>query len=206
MKQAIVDIDNKKVGDIDLADVLFASDANPALIYENVKMQLANKRAGSASTLTVSNMRGTTAKMYRQKGSGRARHGSMKRNIFVGGSIVHVPLPREYSYSMPKKAKKAGVKAALTIKKNADQVIVVDNLDLKEPKTKVMVASLKKLGVEKALFVLDAANENLEKSVRNIPYMKVLRCEGINVHDLIRYDHVIFTKASVAKVQEVFGL
>lgn len=205
MKQAIVDLQNKKVGELELNDAVFATPGNKALIFDNIKMQLASRRAGTHSVRTVSTISGTTAKMYRQKGTGNARHGSYKRNIFVGGAPAFGPQPRDYSYRLPKKVRKAGIISALSLKQAEGKMIVVQDWNLKEIKTKKMVETLNKFGIEKALFIIEGANDKFVKSVRNIPYTKVLKAEGVNVYDLIRYDHVVFTEAALSKVQEALA-
>jgi len=202
MKQVIVDIQNKKVGEFELNDAVFAVEPNKALIFDNVQMQRASRRAGTHSVRTVSTISGTTAKIYRQKGTGNARHGSMKRNIFVGGAPAFGPQPRDYAYKLPKKVRKAGLISTLSLKREEGKFLVVQDWNLKEIKTKKMIDAMKKLGVASALFVIEGQNENFVKSVRNIPHTKVLKAEGVNVYDLLRYDFVVFTQAAVAKVQE----
>ena len=202
MKYDVIDQNKKKVGEVTLDDAVFSAEPNEALIYENIKMQLASRRAGTASTMTVTNMKGTTAKVYRQKGTGNARHGSLKRNIFVGGAKAHGPNPRDYSYRMPKKARRAALKAALAQKVKDQRFLVVEDWKIDTPKTKPMVEMLTKWEAKGALFVTVDKNENFEKSVRNIPYTKVILSEGVNVYDLIRYDYVVFTKPALEKVQE----
>ena len=204
MKQAIVDLQNKKAGEFEFSECVFTDSPNIALIYENVKMQFANRRSGTASTKNVAEVSGSTAKIYRQKGTGRARHGSAKRNIFVGGAISHGPRPRDFSYRLPRKVRRSGLKAALSLKKIKDKIIVVKDFDLKEIKTRAMVLVLSKLGVREALLVTHEPNEKLEKSVRNLPYVKLLRWEGLNVADLMRYEHLVISANALAKVQEVY--
>ncbi|PIR24893.1 MAG: 50S ribosomal protein L4 [Deltaproteobacteria bacterium CG11_big_fil_rev_8_21_14_0_20_42_23] len=203
MKQTVLDKNKKKVGELELSDAVFACEVNVGLVYDHVKQLRASARAGSASTINPANMRGTGAKMYRQKGTGRARHGSAKKNIFVGGGVVHGPTPRSYAYKMPTKAKRASLKSALTIKTQEEKVLVLDALNFKAPKTKEMISLLNALGVKSALLVLDAPQREVELSARNVPHLKVVYSNGLNSYDLLRYEHVVFTKAAVEKAQEV---
>jgi len=203
VKASVVDMTNKKVGDVDLADGVFARDGGDGMIYEVVKMQLANRRKGCASTKTRSQITGTTAKAYRQKGTGRARHGSKKAPIFVGGGKAFGPHPRDYSYRVPKKVRRGALCAALSQKAKDGSLLIVDSFDCKEIKTKSFVENLSKLGVKTALVVHEEPSENLIKSARNVAKAKVRSCDGLNVYDIMRYEHVIFTKAALEKVQEV---
>ncbi len=203
MKETVHNIKKAKVGDVELEDSIFGAKPNRALIYEVVRMQLANRRQGDAATKNRKLVSGTTAKMYRQKGTGRARHGSAKANIFVGGGKAFGPHPRDYSYRIPAKARRAGLRSALVIKRNEGKLLIVDELPLKKIRTKDAVLALKDLGVAKGMIVTEGSNEVLEKSMRNIPGIKVLRWEGLNVYDVMRYEHLIMTRAAMDKVQEV---
>lgn len=203
MKASVVDMTNKKVGDVDLADNIFARKGGEGMIYEVVKMQLANRRKGCAATKTRGQVVGTTAKAYRQKGTGRARHGSKKAPIFVGGGQAFGPHPRDYSYHVPKKVRRGALCAALSKKVQDGSVLVVDSFDCEEIKTKSFVEKLSKLGVKTALIVHEEPTENLIKSARNVAHAKVRSYQGLNVYDIMRYEHVIFTKAALEKVQEV---
>lgn len=203
MKASVVDMTNKKIGDVDLADSVFAREGGEGMIYEVVKMQLANRRRGCASSKTRGQVSGTTAKAYRQKGTGRARHGSEKAPIYVGGGKAFGPHPRDYSYRVPKKVRRGALRAALSQKAKDGSLLIVDSFDCKEIKTKSFVEQLSKLGVKTALVVHEDPTENLVKSARNVPHAKVRSCDGLNVYDVMRYEHVIFTKAALEKVQEV---
>lgn len=206
MKASVVDMTNKKIGDVDLADSVFAQKGGEGMIYEVVKMQLANRRKGCAATKTRGQVTGTTAKVYRQKGTGRARHGSKKAPIFVGGGKAFGPHPRDYSYHVPKKVRRGALRAALSKKAEAGSLVVVDTFDCKEIKTKSFVDMFSNLGVKTALIVHEEPSENLIKSARNVPNAKVRSYHGLNVYDVMRYEHVIFTKAALEKVQEVLKL
>ncbi len=203
MKESVVNIQNTKVGEIELNDEIFAAKPNKALLYEVVRMQLTNRRQGDAATRNHKMVSGTTAKMYRQKGTGRARHGDARTNIFVGGGKAFGPHPRDYSYRMPAKARRSGLRSALAVKQQDKKLIVVDELTVKEIKTKAVVQALTKLGVRSVLLVIDKADEKLAKSTRNIPNVKLIRAEGLNVYDLMRYEHAIVTRAAMERVQEV---
>ena len=203
MKDKVLDLNLKKVGDIDLSDEVFAARPNRALLYEVVKMQRANRRRGSAMAPNRAMVSGTTAKMYRQKGTGRARHGDERANIFVGGGKAFGPKPRDYSYKLPKKARRGGLRSALALKRMEGRLLIVDVLSFPTIKTKDAVLALSKLGVKNGLLVVDAPDEKLEKSVRNIPNIKLVRWEGLNVYDLLRYEHAVITVPALQKVQEV---
>ena len=203
MKEPVLDMAKTKVGEVELDEAIFGAAPNKALLYEVVRMQLANRRAGTAATRNHKMVSGTTAKMYRQKGTGRARHGDARTNIFVGGGKAFGPHPRDYSYRLPAKARRGGLRSALAQKQGEGKLIVVEKFPFTEIKTKPVVAALAKLGVANGLLVVDVATEALEKSVRNIPNVKLLRVEGLNVYDLLRYEHAIITRAALEKVQEV---
>jgi large subunit ribosomal protein L4 len=203
VKATIKDIKNKGVGEIDLSDEVFAARENVPLLYEVVKMQLASRRAGTAATKNRGMMSGTTAKMYRQKGTGRARHGSYKANIFVGGGKAFGPHPRDYGYKVPKKARRGGVRTALSIKAREDKLVILDAFPMPKVRTKDAAMKLKQLGVADALIVMNDRDENLEKSVRNINGVKLIRVEGLNVYDIMRYEHTVILKDALERVQEV---
>lgn len=190
-------------GEVELSEEVFTSKVNKALLYETVKMQLANRRSGTAATRNHKLVSGTTAKIYRQKGTGRARHGDARTNIFVGGGKAFGPHPRDYGYRMPAKARKGGLRAALSLKRNEGKLLIVDEFPMEQIKTKAALAALQKLGVTSGLIVVDGQHENLEKSVRNIPGVKLLRWEGLNACDLISYEHVVVTVPALNRVQEV---
>lgn len=204
MKETIFDANKKNVGEVELTDSIFGLKPSMPLIYEVIKMQRANQREGSAATRNHKMVSGTTAKMYRQKGTGRARHGDARTNIFVGGGKAFGPHPKDYGYSIPKKARKSAIRSTLSLKKQEGKLIVVDDLSMKKIKTKDAVKILSKLGVSNGLIVVDSENGMLSKSVRNIPHVKMLKWEGLNVYDMMHYDHVVLTMPALTKVQEVF--
>ena len=203
MKETVHSIGGKNAGEVELSEEIFSPVVNTALLYETVKMQLANQRSGTAATRNHKMVSGTTAKMYRQKGTGRARHGDARTNIFVGGGKAFGPHPRDYGYRMPAKARKGGLRAALALKKSEGKLVIVDDFPMKAIKTKDAVQALQKLGVTSGVIVVDGTNENLEKSVRNIRGIKLLGCESLNACELMRYEHAVMTVAALNRVQEV---
>ncbi len=203
MKATVKNVKNQEVGSVELEDGIFAAKKNDALIYENVKMQLANRRLGTAATRNHTLVSGTTAKMYRQKGTGRARHGDMRTNIFVGGGKAFGPHPRDYSYSIPKKARRGGLRAALSIKARDGKVLILDSFPAEKIKTKDAASSLKGLGVSSGLIVVNGRSENLEKSIRNIKNVKLISSDSINVYDVMKYEHTVILKDALVRIQEV---
>lgn len=204
-----VDVYNMKgeaVGQIELNNEIFGIDVNENAMYIAVQNQLANKRQGTHSTKTKSEVSGGGAKPWRQKGTGRARHGSIRSAQWVKGGIVLGPKPRSYSYTLPKKLKKLALKSALSSKVADNEILVLDQLNFDNIKTKQMVGVLNSLKVDKsALIVLDGKNENVEKSARNIPGVKTAFVNTINVFDILKYDKFIITKDAVEKVEEVYA-
>jgi large subunit ribosomal protein L4 len=196
---------NKKVKDVELP-ALFGADVKPHLIHTAVVNQLANKRAGTASTKTKGLVSGGGAKPWKQKGTGRARSGSNRSPLWRHGGTIFGPLPRDYSYSIPKKEKRAALASALATKVSETRLIVLDNLALAEPKTSQMASLLETLGItESALVVLRAENRNVALAARNIPSVKVIRMENINVYDLLKYSYLITTGDVLNALAEVYG-
>ena len=193
------------VGEIELSDSIFGIVPNEIVLHMVVKNQLANRRQGTHSTKTRSEVRGGGRKPYRQKGTGRARQGSIRSAQWIKGGIIFGPKPRDYSYTIPKKVRRLAMKSALSAKLASSQIIVLDALDFAEIKTKNMVnvlGNLKTTG--SALVVMAAKNPNVEKSARNIPGIKTALVNTINVFDILKFDTFIVTKAAVEKVQEVY--
>jgi large subunit ribosomal protein L4 len=203
VKEPVLDMGKGKVGEIELDEAIFNAKPNIALLYEVVKMQQANRRKGTAASRNHTLVSGTTAKMYRQKGTGRARHGDARTNIFVGGGKAFGPHPRDYGYRLPSKARRGGLRSALAMKREEGKLLIVDRFPFAEIKTKPVLKALEKLGVASGLLIVEGADEVLEKSVRNIPNVKLLRWEGLNVYDLLRHEHAVITRAALEKVQEV---
>jgi len=202
---AMVDMSNKKVKDVELPAV-FGVEVKSHLLHSAVVNQLANRRAGTAATKTKGLVSGGGKKPFKQKGTGRARAGSSRSPLWRHGGTVFGPMPRDYSYSMPKKEKRAAMAAALSSKVSDNRMILLDKLELAEPRTKQMTELLKALGVaESALVLIAAENKNVALASRNVPNIKVLRMENINVYDLLKYRYLITTQDALTAMQEVYG-
>jgi large subunit ribosomal protein L4 len=201
----MVDMSNKKVKDVELPP-LFGAKVKSHLLHAAVVNQLANKRAGTASTKNKALVSGGGKKPWKQKGTGRARAGSSRSPLWRHGGTVFGPMPRDYSSRLPKKEKRAALAAALASKVSENRLIILDQLALAEPKTKLMTSMLEALGVsENALILLPAENKNVALASRNIPSVKVLRMENINVYDLLKYRYLITTQDTLGALQEVYG-
>jgi large subunit ribosomal protein L4 len=202
---AMVDMSNKKVKDVELPAV-FGEEVKSHLLHSAVVNQLANRRAGTAATKTKGLVSGGGIKPFKQKGTGRARAGSTRSPLWRHGGTVFGPMPRDYSYSMPKKEKRAALAAALSSKVGENRMVLLDKLELLEPKTSKMSELLKTLGVaESALVLINAENKNVALASRNMPNIKVLRMENINVYDLLKYRYLITTQDALTTMQEVYG-
>ena len=196
--------DHEIVGSLELNDAVFAAKVNPHLHYEVVKWQLAKRRSGNACTKDRSLIAGSTHKLYRQKGTGNARRGSIKSPLLKGGGTVFGPKPRDFSYSLPKKVRKAAVRSILSSRLQENGIVVVDSMTLDAISTKKVLEKFSKFGKGKTL-VVDGDNERLYKSVRNISNMKFLPMRGINVYDIINHDMVILSKDAVNYIEGVYG-
>ncbi len=185
----------------ELNQAIFGVKTRLPLLHQMVVMQLANRRAGSAATKSKGFVRGGGKKPWRQKGTGRARAGSNRSPIWVGGGTTFGPQPRDYSYRLPRTARRRALLSALSLKHRDGKVIVVDRLEPEEAKTKIMVKALAELQVQSALIIITDANEKIERSSRNLPKIKVLRVEGLNVYDLLRYEHLILTEDALKALQ-----
>lgn len=204
-KVALYSMDGTAVGDIDLSDDIFGVEVNHHVMHQVVKMQLANKRQGTQSALTRAEVRGGGAKPWRQKGTGRARHGSIRSPIWRKGGVVFAPKPRSYRYSLPKKVRRLAMKSALSSKVNEEAILVLDSLELKEAKTKEMAKVLDNFNInKKALIVLEGKNETVERAARNIPGVKLSYVNTLNVLDILNYDNFVITQDAVKKVEEVY--
>lgn len=201
----VVNIKGSKVGEIALNDKIFDVKVNNALLHEAVVMQLASRRLGTSAVKNRAAVSGGGKKPWRQKGTGQARHGSRRSPIWKGGGTVFGPSPRDYDYSLPKKARRQALKSALSAKVQAGELIVVDLLKLTEPKTKNMVEILNNLKANKPLIVTAELEENLFKSARNIPGVAMLATEGLNIYDILAHDQMIITKDAVGKVEEALA-
>lgn len=185
-----------------LNEAIFGAKPRNHLLHQAVVMQLANRRTGSAATKSKGFVSGGGKKPWRQKGTGRARAGSIRSPIWVGGGTVFGPQPRDYSYRMPRTARREALLSALSLKKRESKLIVVDKLELEQAKTKLMVQALAELKVASALLVIPQADAKIERSARNLPNVKVLRVDGLNVYDLLRYEHLILTEQALKILQE----
>jgi large subunit ribosomal protein L4 len=202
---AMVDMSNKKVKDVELPAV-FGVEVKSHLLHSAVVNQLANRRAGTAATKTKGLVSGGGKKPFKQKGTGRARAGSSRSPLWRHGGTVFGPTPRDYSYSMPKKEKRAAMAAALSSKVSDNRMILLDKLELAGPRTKQMTELMKALGVaESALVLIAAENKNVSLASRNVPNIKVLRMENINVYDILKYRYLITTQDALTTMQEVYG-
>lgn len=199
-KLALHNSSGNKVGDIEVSEALLAGPIRKGLLYYMVRYQLMGRRAGTHSTKTRSMVTGSTRKIYRQKGTGNARHGDIKAPIFVGGGRIFGPHPRDYSFTIPKKAKRRGLQSALALKNKEGKLLVVETPKWNEIKTKKAIEFFKGLNCQSGLFIIAEANEVLEKSVRNLKGFKVLRAPGLNVFDMLKYDHLILTQEALQLV------
>jgi len=201
----VLNIRGEKVGDVEISDAIFMCEVKPHLIHDVIRMQRANHRQGTASTKTRKDVSGGGRKPYRQKGTGRARQGSSRSPLQVGGGTVFGPHPRDYSYTLPKKVRKSAVKSALTARHSESNMKIIDTLSLDRISTKAFYGIIKALKLTKPLFVVNGKDETVEKSARNIPYTKVLRVEGLNVYDVIRYEQLVLTLDALKKIEEVLA-
>lgn len=185
-----------------LPESIFGVPIRPHLLHQTVVMQLNNRRSGTASTKTRGLVRGSGRKPWRQKGTGRARVGSIRSPLWTGGGTTFGPQPRDYSYRLPKKARREALLSALSLRRQDEKIIVIDKLELAETKTKLMLEVLKNLGVESALIVIHESDERVERSARNLGTVKVLRAEGLNVYDILRYEHLVLTEQALGVIEE----
>lgn len=202
----VYNMQGEVVEQIELSENIFGVEINEHVVYEVVKNQLANKRQGTQSTKTRAEVRGGGRKPWKQKGTGRARAGSITAPTFVGGGVAFGPKPRDYSYKVPKKVRRLALKSVLTSKVQENEIIVIDHLDFNSPKTKDMVNLLARLNADKkALIVMDEKNVNVIKSSKNIPHVQTALVNTINVYDILKYTSFIITKDAVRKVEEVYA-
>lgn len=194
------------VGDIELSEAIFGVEVNEHVVYEVVKNQLANRRQGTQSAKTRAEVRGGGKKPWRQKGTGRARQGSIRSPQWRGGGVVFAPKPRDYSYKLPKKVKRLAIKSVLTSKVNEKELIVLDVLKFDDFSTKTANGILKNVkALKKALIVTGAEDKKVVKSFGNIPGVIVATADKINVYDILKHDSLILTKDAVEKIEEVFA-
>ena len=196
----------EKVGEVELRPDIFEVPVNVPLMHQALVRQLANAHLGTHKTKSRGEVNRTKAKWYRQKGTGRARHGSRNANLFVGGGVAHGPRPRKYTKKMPRKMRRAALCSALSVKATEDQIVVLDALEMEVPKTKEMLAVLRSLGLDRrVLILLPERNETVERSARNLPQVKTLRASYLNVRDLLEYDHVLMPLGALQVVEDILG-
>jgi large subunit ribosomal protein L4 len=208
MQATVMDVNGETVKTIDLPADIFEVEVNVGLMHQAYVRQMANARQGTVKTKTRSEIRMTGAKWYRQKGTGRARHGAQSAPIFVGGGLAHGPRPRKYTKSMPRKMRQKAIRCALSALMRDEQLIFVDALTLDAPKTKTMRGILETLAGEgqSTLVLLAEENENVERSVRNLPNAYYLRANYLNIRDLLKYDKVIVPLDALETIQSIWGL
>ena len=205
-KVAVYDMQGSTVGELELNDEIFAAPVNESLMHQAVVMYLANQRRGTAATKTRGAVRGGGRKPWRQKGTGRARHGSIRSPIWVGGGVAFGPEPRDYGFTMPKKARRQALRSALSSKVAAGNVIILDELQLDEPKTRKMVDVLRNLQVAgKALIVTCDDGRNVVLSARNIPGVVTTRARDLNVYTVLNNEQLVITKQALQAIEEVLA-
>ncbi len=195
----------QKVAEMALNETLFTSEVKLHLIHEVVKMQLANRRAGTAATKNRSAVRGGGKKPWRQKGTGRARVGTIRSPLWKGGGVVFGPMPKDYSYKVPKKVRRGALRSAVILKVREGKLLIVDKFELQEAKTREFVKIMKDLSVREALIVLETRDEALERSSQNVPRIKILLIDGLNVYDIMRYDTLVMTRQAFEKLEGVLA-
>jgi large subunit ribosomal protein L4 len=206
MKVDVLDTQGNKVGTTELPSTIFEAPVKTDLMHQALVRQLANARLGTHKTKTRSEVSGGGRKPWRQKGTGRARHGSRRSPIWVGGGKVHTPQPRSYAKKMPRKMRRAALRSALSIKASSKEVLVLDAIQLDQPKTKEIVNLLDRLvGSSSALILLPESNEVVEKSVRNLPNAKTLHAKYLNIRDLLKYDRLILLLGALDVIQSYLG-
>ena len=202
---SVYNMEGKEVGKIDLNDAVFGVEVNEHLVHMAVVQQLANNRQGTQKAKTRSEVSGGGRKPWRQKGTGHARQGSTRSPQWAGGGVVFAPVPRDYSFKLNKKEKRAAIKSALTSRVQEDKLLVLDELKLDEIKTKNFKAVLDNLKVSKAIVIMEDSDKNVVLSARNIPNVITASTSTINVYDIMKYNTVIITKAAAKKIEEVYA-
>ncbi len=200
----VCDVNREKVSQVEVNDRVFSSVVKDHLFYDVIKMQMANARRGTASSKTRSEVRGGGRKPWKQKGTGRARAGTIRSPLWKGGGCAFGPKPRDYSIKVTKKVKKLALCSALTMKLQQEKLVILEKIELTEIKTRTLESILKGLGVKKVL-IIDENNMNLELSARNIPYVKVMSPEGLNLYDILYYDELYITQPCLEKIQRRLG-
>jgi len=201
VKVDIIDVHRQKTSEMEVGDHLLNEPEKPHLVYDVVRMQLACRRRGTASTKERSWVSGGGRKPWKQKGTGRARAGSTRSPLWRGGGIIFGPHPRDYSFRLPKKVRRAALCSVLSGKFREAKLLVLESFALEEAKTKRFMSALKTLGITDALIVIEDRDQMLEKSVRNIRGIQLIECEGLNVHDILRHEHLVFLRSSLEKLE-----
>jgi len=201
----VVNHKNEKVSEVHLPEEIYSVPVRIGLLHEVVRWQMARWRAGTACTKTRGEVRGGGKKPWRQKGTGRARVGTIRSPLWRGGGVVFGPMPRDYSYKVPKKVRKGALRSAVLLKAQEGKLLIVDKLELKEAKTREFVQVMKDLSVQEALVVVSEKDETLERASRNVPGVKVLVVAGLNVYDIMRYDTLVMTQPALEKLEGVLA-
>lgn len=205
---AVVDVHNlqkERIAEVELKDEVFDVPAKRHVLHQVVTGQLSSRRSGTAATKGRSKVKSSGRKLWRQKGTGRARVGSAASPTRRGGGVAFGPNPRKYVNKVSKKLRKAALRMALSEKIQSKYLFVIDNFDLPEIKTKNFVGAMKNFEVKKALIITENKSENLEKSSKNVPWVKVMRCEGLNVYDILKYDHLFLEHSAIGKIEEALA-
>lgn len=206
MLVSVRNIRGETVDQVELPDAIFGIEPNTAVMHQALVRQLANARLGTHKAKTRGEVSGTTQKVWRQKGTGRARHGSRKVNLWRGGGVAHGPRPRSHQQKMPRKMRRLALRSALSVKAADGQIVCLDRLEMDEPKTRTMSEVLERLGLDASvLILLPERNENVEKSVRNIPDVRTLRASYLNVRDLLNHDYLLMPLGALREVEEILG-
>jgi large subunit ribosomal protein L4 len=198
----LYNLEKKKVGTLELQDHIFTALVKPHLFYEVTKWQLAKRRRGTASTKERSAVRGGGRKPWRQKGTGRARAGTSRSPLWRGGGTIFGPHPRDYGYTLPKKVRMAALRSALSLRYQEGKFLLLEDFPSSEVKTKSFVKAMEGLGIKNALIVTEGERLNLERSARNVPWVKVLRHNGLNVFDILKHEYLIILRPAIEKIEE----
>ncbi|MBF0474707.1 MAG: 50S ribosomal protein L4 [Deltaproteobacteria bacterium] len=201
-KVSVYNLNSEKVSEVDLADNIFSVAVNPGVVHQVVTMQLANRRSGTACTKDRSEVRGGGKKPWRQKGTGRARSGTSRSPLWRGGGVTFGPKPRDFSVKVNKKVRRLALKMVLSDKLSNDALMVLDDIQLTEPKTKLFAQVMKNLSFDSVLIINDLENTNLERSSRNLHRVKVLKTDGLNVYDVLKYKKIVLLLPSIEKIEK----
>jgi len=198
----VYNIKKEKIGEVELNDAVFGVEVNPHILHDVVRMQRANRRSGNACTKTRTEVAGSGKKPWKQKGTGRARSGSVTSPLWRGGGVVFGPKPRDYSYKLPKKVRRLGLKMALSARFGEENLVVLDDFQMEAIKTKNFVSVMETLDIDNALIVVAEGNENLVRSARNVVGFKVLPTAGVNVYDILNFKHLVLLQPCVGEIEK----